>query len=103
MTATDAETVALTQYHVLKAVPGLSYRQLDYWTRRGLLRCVVDQHPGSGIPRFWDPEDIATLRRVVALTATGMKLSIAFTLARGDQIEWLDRDRILVSFWGDLA
>lgn len=103
MSAQPAETSALPLTEILAAVPGLTYRQLDYWTRRGYLRCVGAQYPGSGVLRFWDPDDVVTLRRVTALADTGMRPSVAFKLARGDEIEWLERGRILVSFWGDLA
>lgn len=42
---------------------GFTYRELDYWIRRG----VLPNQPisvGSGIRRAFDKEDVAALRRV---------------------------------------
>lgn len=52
---------------------GVSYRQIDYWCRSGLLG---DQHvegPGSGLKRRFDASDIdvlRALRQVMALRST---------------------------------
>jgi hypothetical protein len=46
---------------------GASYRQLDYWTRTGLVSPAVDS-PGSGTPRRWSPGQIPTLTALAAIS-----------------------------------
>jgi DNA-binding transcriptional MerR regulator len=43
---------------------GVTYRQLDYWTRIGLIRPSFAQAHGSGTQRRWSPTDIARIRRI---------------------------------------
>lgn len=49
---------------------GVSYRQLDYWTRLGLTRPVGESCPGSGGLRMWDPDEVPVIRLVAKLVAS---------------------------------
>jgi DNA-binding transcriptional MerR regulator len=44
------------------AAAGVSYRQLDYWTRRGVIRTADQDHEGSGIHRRYLAEDVPVVR-----------------------------------------
>lgn len=61
---------------------GVTYRQLDYWCRTGLVRPHVVAH-GSGSRRRWSKDDVERVRR----------LAIAARLCSGsitDVLEELD-------------
>lgn len=64
----------------LKAI-GLTYRQVDYWCRRGYLRPSGDGD-GSGNPRWWSPDEIAVALRMADLIAEGYRHEVAATRAR---------------------
>lgn len=67
MTATDAAPVHLyTSAEVLAAVPGLTYRQLDYWTRTGII-AAIDDLPGSGVARGYRWSELRVIALVAAL------------------------------------
>jgi len=59
---------------------GASYRQLDYWTRRGLLR--PEQRPGSGYSRDWSDAECRIARLMVVLTGVGLEPGPAAEAAR---------------------
>ena len=40
------------------AATGITYRQLDQWTRKGLLHAAGDQNPGTGKVRRWPPSEV---------------------------------------------
>jgi DNA-binding transcriptional MerR regulator len=68
---------------VLRRVPGLTYRQLDFWSRRGYLKCD-DQGPagaGSGSRRLYPVGQMILARRMLALINYGMKPSAAYEVA----------------------
>lgn len=44
---------------------GLTYRQLDYWTRKGLISEAVGPL-GSGSMRFWEPSVVEEIRNLRA-------------------------------------
>lgn len=44
------------------AAAGVSYRQLDYWTRRGVIRTADQDHEGSGIHRRYLAADVPVVR-----------------------------------------
>lgn len=62
---------------------GISFRQLDYWCRRGYLKPIGDGE-GSGHPRWWPPQEIAVAGRIVALLNEGFRLDVAAQRARAD-------------------
>jgi hypothetical protein len=51
-----AEARLLTSNQVVE-MTGVSYRRLDFWVRRGLVRPAVGAR-GSGSQRLWAPEDV---------------------------------------------
>lgn len=60
---------------------GLTYRQLDYWTRVGHLN-ADDPTPGSGRRRHWPQSEIAVAARMARLIAAGFTVPRAADLAR---------------------
>lgn len=60
MTAeTTPEYMLATEF---TAAAGVSYRQLDYWTRRGVIRTADQDHEGSGIHRLYLAADVPVVR-----------------------------------------
>jgi len=41
---------------------GLTYRQLDYWVRAGVIKPSLRRAEGSGTYRLWSAEDVRILR-----------------------------------------
>jgi hypothetical protein len=62
-------------------VLGLSYRQLDHWTRKGWVR-ADDPTPGSGKRRTWDDHELAIAARMVRLIDAGFVVGKAAEIAR---------------------
>jgi DNA-binding transcriptional MerR regulator len=65
---------------------GITYRQLDHWTRRGYLRPVVVRNGfGSGQggrSRDWPAAEVAVACRMARLIAAGLTPEAAAELAR---------------------
>ena len=57
-----------------KRIAGITYRQLDYWTRTGLVTPSVKDAHGSGSQRLYSFQDLATLRVIKKLLDTGVSL-----------------------------
>lgn len=55
-------------------IVGISYRQLDYWDRTGLVQPSVRRASGSGTQRLYSFEDVVRLRVVKRLLDTGVSL-----------------------------
>lgn len=55
-------------------VAGITYRQLDYWARTGLVRPSVRGAKGSGSQRLYSFKDILVLKIVKGLLDTGISL-----------------------------
>ena len=53
---------------------GISYRQLDYWARTGLVEPTVRGASGSGTQRLYGFRDILVLKLVKRLLDTGISL-----------------------------
>ena len=62
-------TAILTTTQVIEAVPDLTYRQIDYWTRRGYV-APIDEPCGSGVLRRWDTSTV----RQLAAAAESLRL-----------------------------
>src|ERR687898_1729965 len=45
-----------------KRIAGITYRQLDYWTRTGLVTPSLNDAHGSGTQRLYSFQDLATFR-----------------------------------------
>src|SRR5512132_1761018 len=56
------------------AVAGITYRQLDYWARTGLVVPSVRDATGSGSQRLYSFRDILVLKVVKRLLDTGVSL-----------------------------
>lgn len=61
---------------------GISYRQLDYWTRTGRLTASTAATPGSGNARFYPAGEIAVARLIKRLLNGGVAITAAHDLAR---------------------
>jgi hypothetical protein len=60
---------------------GATYRQLDYWTRRGYLR-AANPWPGSGHRRRWPAREQRVCALIVRLLDVGIDLHLAVRIAR---------------------
>ena len=56
------------------SVAGITYRQLDYWARTGLVVPSIRDASGSGTQRLYSFRDILVLKVVRRLLATGVSL-----------------------------
>lgn len=101
MTETQSDiTLGFRSPQVCKVV-GITYRQLDYWDRTGLLGPSLQVAAGSGTQRLYTFQDIVTLRVVKRLKDAGTslhKIRQAF-----DQLgievgeDWREKDITLLS------
>ncbi len=64
-----------------------TYRQIDHWTRLGLLRCTSHKAPGSGTTRTYAPGELDVVRVMAILCAAGLTPPTAERLARQRSIE----------------
>ncbi|HEU4480728.1 MAG TPA: MerR family transcriptional regulator [Actinomycetota bacterium] len=55
-------------------IVGISYRQLDYWTRTGLVAPSVQPAHGSGTQRLYSFNDLLQLKVIKSLTDAGASL-----------------------------
>lgn len=55
-------------------VAGITYRQLDYWARTGLVEPTIRQATGSGTQRLYSFQDVLVLKVVKRLLDTGVSL-----------------------------
>jgi DNA-binding transcriptional MerR regulator len=53
---------------------GISYRQLDYWARTGLVRPSIQDAQGSGTQRLYSFQDLVVLKVIKSLLDTGVSL-----------------------------
>jgi DNA-binding transcriptional MerR regulator len=58
----------------VQRIVGISYRQLDYWARTGLVRPSVQDAGGSGTQRQYSFEDLVVLRTIKKLLDAGVSL-----------------------------
>lgn len=56
------------------SIVGISYRQLDYWARTGLVRPSLADAQGSGSRRLYSYRDLLELRVIRSLLDAGLKL-----------------------------
>lgn len=61
---------------------GITYRQLDYWTRTKLIWPSMVDANGSGSARRWSREDVAYIRLIRELLAVGLDLARVRTASR---------------------
>jgi DNA-binding transcriptional MerR regulator len=61
----------------------ISYRQLDFWVQRGLLKTTDGRKsPGSGNPRVFSDQEAKKARVMRCLLDLGFKLETAHRIAR---------------------
>ena len=70
-------------------VVGISYRQLDYWARTGLVRPSIRDAGGSGTQRLYSFQDMLQLKVIKKLIDAGVALqkirtAIEYLKAQGD-------------------
>ena len=69
----------------LVARAGITYRQLDWWTRRGYLKPDHDwegRHSGTGTPREWMQEECRVAMAMGRLVQAGLRVDVAHRVAR---------------------
>jgi DNA-binding transcriptional MerR regulator len=55
-------------------IVGITYRQLDYWARTGMVKPSIQDAHGSGSQRLYSFQDLATLKIIKKLLDTGVSL-----------------------------
>ncbi len=55
-------------------IVGVTYRQLDYWARTGLVEPSIQKAEGSGTQRLYSFDDVVKVRLVKRLLDTGVSL-----------------------------
>jgi DNA-binding transcriptional MerR regulator len=55
-------------------IVGITYRQLDYWARTGLVTPSIRDASGSGSQRLYSFQDLVSLRVIKTLLDTGISL-----------------------------
>ena len=55
-------------------IAGITYRQLDYWARRGIVGPSLTSASGSGSRRLYSYRDLLELRVIKTLIDSGIKL-----------------------------
>jgi DNA-binding transcriptional MerR regulator len=63
---------------------GITYRQLDHWSRRGF---IETKHPGNGRQRQWDEDETERTLMLARLVRAGFEPERASTY-----VTWLLRD-----------
>lgn len=58
-------------------IVGITYRQLDYWARTGLLRPSLAEAAGSGSKRLYSYRDVLELKVIKKLLDSGVSLQSA--------------------------
>jgi len=58
-------------------IAGISYRQLDYWERNGIVRASIRSGAGSGTRRAYSRADVIELRICRDLIMAGLSLATA--------------------------
>lgn len=71
---------SLTASEVLEAIPGLTYRQLDFWTRTKRIHALPGK-AGSGRYRRYAPDQVEVARRMHKLLGLGFDFRTAHMLA----------------------
>ena len=59
------------------AIVGITYRQLDYWARTGLLQPSISEARGSGSQRRYSYSDLVQLKVIKRLLDSGVSLQAA--------------------------
>jgi hypothetical protein len=68
--------------HELLDRAGITYRQLDVWTRAGLLNPSNGNEPGTGRPRFYPTTELTVACLMAQLLRAGLNPRVAHRIAR---------------------
>lgn len=79
----DDPAFGLTGAETARAA-GITYRQLDYWTREGYITAKVAD-PGSGVFRRYLPEQVEQVRVLARLTRIGLPVGRVAALPPDDR------------------
>ncbi|WP_342011732.1 MerR family transcriptional regulator, partial [Corynebacterium bovis] len=60
-------------------IAGITYRQLDYWTRTGLVAASITPAAGSGTRRLYSFRDILIVKIIASLLDAGLSLKAVRT------------------------
>jgi hypothetical protein len=85
------------------AAAGISYRQLDHWTRRGYLRPAADTGNGPGHCREWSSTERAVACLMAALVRAGLEPQAAALIARSGRSRFTLAPGIMIELHPDLA
>src|SRR5207248_2773191 len=66
----------------VRRLAGCTYRELDYWTRSGLVTPSIRDAHGTGTQRLYSLQDAVTLRAIKALRNAGLSLQAIRRAAR---------------------
>ena len=69
---------------------GLTYRQVDYWVRRGVLATAVRRAPGSGYERPFDEDEVRVATVLGSLRTIGAPVDVLSEVA--EQLRALDEN-----------
>ena len=81
-------------------IAGITYRQLDYWARTGLVGPSLAQATGSGSRRRYSYRDLLELRAVKSLLDAGIRLELVrgvFEYLTGHLDEDVTRVNLVIS------
>jgi hypothetical protein len=90
------DATALVEWYTTDEVAnraGLTFRQVDYWIRRGAIVPSLRSAHGSGTRRRWSPLDLARLRAIADVTAALGRLGVS----KGFDVELIEE------LWADLV
>ena len=80
VTGLDGDVTEVLIAGDVSALAGISYRQLDYWVRKGFLQPAPGPE-GSGRPRRWTAGEIELARTMGRLIRAGLPLETAHKVA----------------------
>lgn len=90
--ALEQQEVALFHAPRVCRLTGITYRQLDYWCRTGVIKPAVESR-GSGTQRMFTEEQVEILKVLARLRQVGVSLQrlrpIAHRLAEAGARGWL--------------
>lgn len=81
----------------LTATTGVTYRQVDFWVRRGYIKPIqAGQGKGSGLDRFFFAEDYAYAQKLARLVAAGCGIHMARAIMDKGYLELKDGYRLVL-------
>jgi DNA-binding transcriptional MerR regulator len=82
------------------SIVGITYRQLDYWARTGLVRPAITEAQGSGSRRHYSYRNLLELRMVKSLLDAGIKLEAireVFDFLRTNSVDAITSAHLVIS------